>query len=147
MQLAEQTAIVNHVDGDLAYLKANSNAGCGSCSSKLSCGSTSLFSFTPNNYLKVTNTLDLRAGDSVIVSIPSEKLLFGTVLVYLLPLFVLFGFAIVGKLLLGESASILLGLVGLFLSLIFVKKFIAQKNIRPQFEPVIQRKIIRVNAN
>ena len=60
MQPAEQTAIVDHVEGEFAYLMASGSEGCGSCSSKTACGSTALFSFTPNNYLKVANTLDLQ---------------------------------------------------------------------------------------
>ena len=146
MQYAQETAIVSHIKDEYAFLKTRGSSGCGGCTLKPTCGSASLFSFTPDTNLKVMNTLGLRAGDSVIVSMSSGKLMLGTVLIYLLPLLALFSFAVIGKMLVGEITSIMSGLGGLFLALFFVKKYIDHRNVALQFEPKMLRKIIQVDT-
>ena len=147
MQFAQETAVVSHIEDGYAFLKASASAGCGSCASKTACGNFSLFNETPDSNLKTANTLGLQEGDSVIVSIPSDKLLLGTLLVYLLPLLSLFLFAILGKIIIGETASIVFGVAGLFLALFAVKKIIAHRSVTRQFEPKLLRKIIQVDAD
>ncbi len=147
MQYVQETAIVSHIKDDYAFLKRNGSSGCGGCTLTSTCGSVSLFSFNPDTNLKVMNTLGLRAGDSVIVNMPSGKLMLGTVLIYLLPLLALFSFAVIGKMLVGEITSIMSGLGGLCLALFFVKKYIDHRNVALQFEPKMLRKIIQVGTD
>lgn len=147
MQFAQETVVVSHIEDGYAFLKASASEGCGGCASKSACGKFSLFSDTPDLNLKIANTLGLQKGDSAIVSIPSDKLLLGTLLVYLLPLLSLFFFAILGKILIDETASIVFGVAGLFLALFAVKKFIAYRSVTRQFEPKLLRKIIQVDTS
>lgn len=139
MQLEQTTATVVKVDGDCAFLKTNQQSSCGECSSKSSCGSVKLFSFVPESKynIKVKNTLDLKAGDSVRLEMESARLLQGTLLLYLLPLLSLFVFAALGKYVGGEGVSILAGLSGLFIALFVVKKFVSQKPVSQQFVPKV----------
>jgi len=147
MQFAEETAIVSSVDGDFVFLETQNSASCSNCSSKSGCGSvSSIFSFKPRNKLRINNTLGLKQGDSVIVAMASDKLLMATVLMYLSPLVLLFIFSLIAKLLMGETASIIAGLCGLFLGLLWVKRFTQQNEVAKQFQPKLVRKIINVEV-
>ena len=146
MELAQEAAIVSYTKGEFAYLKTQGSSACGNCSSKSSCSSFSLFNFTPKANLKVPNTLDLKEGDQVIVGMAPEKLIVGTVLIYILPLLSLFVFAAIGKTIAGEGASIIAGLGGFVVSLLFVRNLVSQQNVSKGFEPKLLKKVIQVKT-
>ena len=136
MQFAEETAVVSSVDGDYVFLETQNNGFCGNCSASTGCGSvSSIFTFKPRNKLRINNTLGLKEGDSVIVAMASDKLLMATILMYLSPLVLLFIFSLIAKLLIGETASIIAGLCGLFAGLLWVKRFTQQNEVAKQFQP------------
>lgn len=145
MKFAEEEAVVSHITGEFVFLETQNKASCNNCSSKTGCGSVaSIFSFRPRNKLKVINTLKLNEGDTVIVGMPSNKLLQATILMYLLPLLLLFIFAFIALLILGESASAIAGFLGLFLGLLMVNQYSKKTKIANQFEPKLIRKIINL---
>ncbi len=146
MQLTEKTAVVTSIDGDFVLLKSNDNDSCGSCSANSSCGSVKLLNRTAAGF-RIHNSLGLKKGDAVVIALATEKLLLGTVLVYLIPLLFLFLFAIVGKLLSGEMLSISMGVGGFFLSLLFVRNYLKQSNTTNNFEPTIIRKVIQIKQS
>lgn len=136
--LQQEIAEVSYTDGDYAFLKTSNKTSCGECPSKASCGSVKLFKpVAKSEVIKIKNTLDLKAGDSVVLALPPSKLLLGTFLVYLFPLFGLMAFAILGKIIGGEGVSILAGLAGLGISLVVVRKYLAKKAVSQQFMPTI----------
>ena len=141
--IQQETAEVSYIDEGYAFLKTSNKTSCGECPSKASCGSVKLFKpVVDNDIIKIKNTLDLKEGDSVVLELPPSKLLLGTFLVYLLPLFSLIAFAVLGKTLGGEGVSILAGLAGLGVSLVLVRKFIAKKTISQQFIPTVKSKVL-----
>lgn len=137
MQLAEETAIVSFIEGDYAFLETGRGvASCNKCSARSSCASVTLVKRS-ESHLRIKNSLNLKAGDTVILGLSTDKLLFGTVLIYLLPLFALFVCAAVGKHLGGELYSAIAGICGLFVSLFLIRKFVKQKKVIKQFTPHI----------
>lgn len=146
MIFAEEKATVSHILGDFVFLETQNNPSCVSCSSKAGCGQVaSIFTFKPKNKLKVNNTLKLKEGDEVIVAMPTGTLLKATVLMYLLPLILLFLFSLIAKLALGESASIVGGVLGLLVGLVFVNRYSQQTRVSQEFQPKLLRKVINVN--
>lgn len=145
MQLAQETAIVSFIKDNYAYLKTASTSSCSKCSAQSSCGSLS-FIKRPDSHLRVENTLNLKPGDSVVIGLATDKLLLGSVLMYLLPLFSLFIFAAIGKNIGGELLSIGVGLSGLLGSLLLVKKFVKKSKIANHFKPKLIRKVIGINV-
>jgi sigma-E factor negative regulatory protein RseC len=136
--MQRELAEVSYTDGEYVFLKTLNQSGCGECSSKASCGSVKLFSsVVETEEIKIKNTLGLKEGDSVVLELAPAKLLQGTFLVYLLPLFSLMFFAVLGKIIGGESISIIAGLVGLAVSLFLVSKYLAKKAVSKQFVPAI----------
>ncbi len=137
MSLAEEPATVSFVKGGYAYLKTDNASACSSCSAKSSCGSKTFSLSDPEYTLRVKNTLNLKKGDSVVLALESNKLLFGTIIIYILPLLMLFIFAFIAKVLFGEIASIAGGVLGLLGSLLFIRKFIFNSEIVKRFEPTV----------
>jgi len=147
MQFAEERAVVSQVEGSFVYLKTQSKKGCGSCSSKMACGNTSsIFILKPRNKLKLNNSLGLKVGDSVMLGMPTDKLLQATLFMYVLPIVFLFVFAVIAKFSFGEVASILAGLAGLLMGLVLIKVMSKHGAINDRFEPKLLRKIITVDA-
>ena len=147
MSLEQEFAEVVSVDGGYAFLKTNNKNACGECSSKGACGSMKLFEPRKNEKynIRVKNTLNLKIGDSVVLELSASKLIQGTFLIYLLPLFSLFLFAGMGKLLAGEIASVFTGIGGLIIALFFVKKFVSHNTVSDQFVPKVTRKILTID--
>lgn len=147
MKFAEEKATVSHIVGDFVFLETQNSASCDNCSSKSGCGQlSSLFTYKPKNKLKVNNTLKLKEGDKVIVAMPSRKLLKATMLMYLMPLLLLFTSSLIAKLAIGELASIIAGISGLFIGLIIVNRYSNQQSIALEFQPKLIRKIINVHS-
>lgn len=145
MQFAEEKATVCHIDGEFVFLETQNNASCNNCSSKSGCSQvSSIFTYKLKNKLKLNNTLKLKQGDEVIIGMPVDKLLKATVLMYLSPLLVMFSFSLIAKLALGETASVIAGLLGLSAGLLFVNQFSRQKFILNQFQPTLIRKTIKL---
>jgi len=137
----QEVGVVRFVKDDYAYLKAESSSACGSCASKNSCGSGRLDVGESDYSIRVLNELNLKEGDEVVIGMSSDKLLLGTVLLYLFPLMFLFVFSAIGKLLGEELYSVVGGIVGLLIGLIIVRKIISRKSIASQFEPNVKQKI------
>ena len=149
---AEETVKVTMVKDGYAYLETDKASACGSCASKPSCGSLNFFSSNKDNNknfesgLKVANTLDLKAGDSAVLAIASEKLLMGTFLMYILPLLSLILLASLAKAFVGEVASTLVGVISFFVTLFFVRQILNKQKVSNQFQPSLVRKIINIET-
>ena len=147
MNVIEEKALVNDVDGEFIFLERD-GFSCDGCSSSAGCGKKSLdsiFTFKSNSKLKLKNTLGLRKGDAVIISIPSFSVLLSAVLVYLIPIISLFIFSLLAKLFWGEGYSILFGLIGMGTSVVLVSKLIEKSTISEQLQPKLIRKVISIN--
>lgn len=137
--LIHEEGVVRYIKDGYAYLETKSDSGCGKCSSKNACSSASFFSSHVDPTLRVLNKDNLKAGDNVRIGMPPEKLLLGTLLVYMLPLFSLFVLAAIGKYLGGETVSIIMGGVGLAVGLLVAKRAILKKGVARQFELNVER--------
>ena len=140
----QEEGIVRYVKDGYAYLKTEDNASCGHCSAKSVCSSAS---FVSNNSvsdnsdysIRILNKDNLKAGDKVRIELSSQKLLLGTVLIYVLPLLFLLILAGIGKVLGGELVSILMGVSGLFLGFFIIRKFVSKKEVACQFDLDVER--------
>ena len=125
--MIEEVARVLSVDNDYVTVEVEKTSGCGSCNAKGACGTSSLAGFF--NFkapaLTVKNTLNAKVGDSVLLALPEQTLLIGSMLLYILPLvgMILFaGLASVFQLSEGELPQIGLGVFGLFFGLFLSRK-------------------------
>jgi len=146
--MIEQTAVVVSVEPGYAWILPQQKAGgCGACSTKSTCSSASPLEFWRKEpyKMRVLNPLYARPGDKVVVGMQGDALVIYSVLAYLLPLFSLLVFAVLGselfaRLGLGaEVGSILAGVGGLFGGLKFANVFSERALKTDGFQPVILR--------
>ena len=141
MQISKKTAIVSFIKDGEAFLKTDDSSSCSKCSARSSCSSFNFFEKS-STYLRIKNTKNLDVGDSVNIGLTTDRLLLGTVIMYFLPLLALFLFAAVGKSYGGELYSILAGLSGFSISLLFIKRYMSKNKVIKQFTPKILDKVV-----
>lgn len=129
--MIEQQATVISRDGRLVWVEAERQSTCGQCQARKGCGTGLLARHVGRRFsrLAVNTDLDLKVGQQVMVSIPEQALLNGALLMYLVPLLVLFSAAAVTRMIgAGELAQITAGLLGLCAGFFWVKRQINDKN-------------------
>ena len=84
--MIEETAVVTRIADGQVWIKASQGGACGACMQQSSCGSATLSKWLPKREFAVDCDRSLQIGDHVTVAIDDTHLLFGSLLVYLLPL-------------------------------------------------------------
>ncbi|PWK54469.1 SoxR reducing system RseC family protein [Pleionea mediterranea] len=111
----ETAHVVSESDG-YVWLSSITRSGCHSCDANQVCG-TGLLSHLFGRrrfYLKVKNTLGVKAGDDVLISIPERSLLMASLLLYLFPVFAMFVTAVIAQsMLMSEAWVVLWSIFGL----------------------------------
>lgn len=108
---------VTEVKGDMAKVRFIRESACGgNCSSCGGCNAKTI-----EKWLK--NSLNVNAGDKVIIKTSSEKILFSAFILYILPLVMFFSFYIILNIFLNEIISLLSGTLAFFLSFMIAKKY------------------------
>ena len=89
--MIEETAIVTRIDNGRVWIKSRQSGACGGCMQKASCGTAALTNLLPKREFAVDLdcAMRLQIGDQVRVAIDDSHLLFGSLLLYLLPLLVM----------------------------------------------------------
>jgi sigma-E factor negative regulatory protein RseC len=142
----EESARIIATEGDFAWIETP--RACDACLSGRGCGAASLvglFGQRPSRF-KVLNSIGARPGDDVIVAVQEGALVSGSLLLYLVPLLFLIGFAFFGEALgsyLGpdpaEGLSIVLGVTGMVFGFAWVRRITLRWNRDERFQPVILR--------
>jgi len=118
----KEDAFIVAVDGDMAWVETRRKNSCGSCQARNGCGTSVLQKVLGNKRtrLKVSNPGHFNVGDKVVLGLDEGALVKGSLLLYALPLFAMFGCALMGALLFAslghvytEGYSILFSLIGL----------------------------------
>lgn len=127
---------------DKVWVETERNTGCQGCSSESGCGTSALaklFSPKSNSLLVLSNTLGVKMGDRILLSIEESDLFKHSMMAYGLPLFAMIGLAWVGLgLTKSDLVSIVLGFLGLGFGWWFAKRFYHPQT--PKLEKVIQVK-------
>ncbi|MDD3884902.1 MAG: SoxR reducing system RseC family protein [Gallionella sp.] len=124
--MLETRAIVVEQSGGRTFVRASHTGGCSRCQGG-ECGSAKLsrlFCSKPRQF-EVTNAIDARPGEEVLVSIADGALLRSIALVYLLPLGVIIAGALIGSAIWGEAGAILGALIGLVAGFLLARRMAA----------------------
>ena len=141
--MLETQAIVISVEGDEALVESLQGGGCGKCDSENGCGSgklAQLFCSEPRRF-RVRNDANVQAGTLVQVTVEEGVLLRSAALIYVLPLTLLLGGALLGSI--WESSAsrdiypALGGLFGLVTGFVLAKFISAGSRLAPVAKPVI----------
>ncbi len=139
--MLETRAIVVHTDKSITLVKVNQGGGCEQCNWQ-GCGSgklAQLFCSKPRQF-EVTNPIDAKVGDDVVVSIAEGSVLRGIGLVYLLPLSFLMAGVMLTSLITSEEHQDIYIAIGAIAGLtfgLFLTKWIVVRYSGQQTQPYI----------
>ncbi|UVO07324.1 SoxR-reducing system protein RseC [Pectobacterium polonicum] len=137
--IKEWATVVSWQDG-IVELRCEPSAGCGSCTSRSSCGTglLSQLGLSAENTLHVPYERPLEVGQKVELGISEGRLLLSAALVYFVPLVgLLFGAAIFQTLFSTDLAAVIGALLGGGLAFIGVKRWAKRLGKNKRYEPVI----------
>ncbi|MDH5407864.1 MAG: SoxR reducing system RseC family protein [Gammaproteobacteria bacterium] len=147
--MIEEIATIVEMDHDNAWVETVQKSACGSCSVNKACGTSVLASVLgkKTNRIRVVNSLNAAVGDQVVIGMHETALLRGAILVYILPLLTLIGFALLAEVLaqqlafeLKEPFVILSAIVGLLSGLLWVRIYSSRFVNDPRFQAVMLAK-------
>lgn len=141
--MIEQQAQVTQVRNGEVWLSVRRQSGCQSCELKKGCGTGSLgrlFGLSEQVF-RLPNQHNLKSGDRVIIAIPEKSYLLASLLIYLLPLLLMFlSGAIAESWWQIEWLTVLMTLAGLFIGLM-LSAGLSKKKYAHTLQPRIIRQI------
>ncbi len=147
--MIEDVATVIEVQGENVVIESVRKSSCSSCGAGSACGTNvlaTLFDQTSQNpRLTLSNTIGAKVGDKVIIGIDEKIVIKSSFFVYIVPVLSMILFAVIG-LLVGdavgldkESASSILGIIGLFLGFAWLYYYSKRLATEKQYKPVLLR--------
>ncbi len=133
--MLEETGVVVAVPAhQKAQVKVIRSSTCGDCASKEICKA---FGGTDEMLVLADNPLQAHIGEQVVLSLPQKAFLRASIIVYLIPLILLLGGAVIGQQL-SETAAVLGAFLGLGISVLGL--WIYNKHIKGEtYAPTISR--------
>jgi sigma-E factor negative regulatory protein RseC len=142
--MIEQQAQVTSVKGDKVWMTVKRQSGCQHCSLSEGCGTGSLGKLMgyKNTEWVFPNTMGLKSGDKVMLSIPDKSYLLSSFLIYLLPLLTFFLTAVIAEWLWqAEWLTVVFSISGLTAGLLFSGR-LSRRRYAKILQPKIMRKIL-----
>jgi sigma-E factor negative regulatory protein RseC len=142
--MIEQQAQVTSVKGDKVWMTVKRQSGCQHCSLSEGCGTGSLGKLMgyKNTEWVFPNTMGLKSGDKVMLSIPDKSYLLSSFLIYLLPLLTFFLTAVIAEWLWqAEWLTVVFSIFGLTAGLLFSGR-LSRRRYAKILQPKIMRKIL-----
>ena len=146
--MIEEVALVLNCDGDFADVETKPQSSCGSCSSSGVCGA-GVFSKVFGNrktVVRVTNSIDAKAGDQVIIGLQESALSKVSLVFYMVPIISMMLLAVLGQefaVRVGYASNdlfaILGGVVGFMIGLGLVRVFAKRVQGDRRYQPVLLR--------
>jgi len=145
--MIETEATVVKLEHAVAYVQAERKSSCSGCSES-NCGTSVLANFLGLKapLYRARNEVGAKVGDRVVVGMNESGLFKGTLLLYILPLLLLFAGALVGSALAAtadarDGYSVVGAAIGLAAGFIGLKLFSARLGQGKQYQPVILSRI------
>lgn len=148
--MIEEHARVIAVQNGQLLLEAQTKASCSACAVKQGCGTSVISKWVGRKFTRfqAPNTVNARVGDEVVVGLAEEAMLKGSVLVYLLPLLAMIGFALLAdSLIAADTASrelmvLIAAVAGFSLMLVISRLLLSTGSNSSKLTPVVLRKNI-----
>ncbi|HHI92179.1 MAG TPA: Fis family transcriptional regulator [Gammaproteobacteria bacterium] len=150
--MIEEHAQVIALDNNDVWVETQRRSACGQCAANKGCGTATLARVLGNKRSQV-RTLNPEAtpvavGDEVVIGINEQALVRGSLAVYTVPLLMLFVFGFLGELLSTQLLvtnqdilPIVLGLAGLLLGFVWVRRFTRGIADDVRYQPVLLRRV------
>lgn len=147
--MIEEIATIVEVDKENVWVETTRKSACGTCSLNKGCGTSVLASVLgkKSNRIRVVNKLNATLGEQVVIGMHESAILRGAMLVYIVPLFALLGFAMLADVMaqqllfdLKEPFIILSAVIGFVGGVVFVRKFSQGLVDDPRYQAVMIEK-------
>lgn len=142
--MLEERGVVVAVGPDGVWVETRRKSACGECAQRSGCGTGALSGmFNPaSSRFQIDTGHALRVGDEVLIGLEERALLRGSVVVYLLPLLLMFFSAVAGQALGGgEGFTLLAGGAGLVGGLFLAHRFSRRAAADARYRPVLLEKL------
>jgi len=147
--MLEETATVMETAEGKAKVVAERKSACGHCSANSTCGTSVLSKYIGKRSMGmwVTDPIGVEQGEQVTIHLQEGGLLLGSLAVYLLPLILLIGFAMLGDSLAAnmgwdhEASAMSFALLGLLLSFTWLRRFNRRISDSDRYRPVIVKRL------
>ena len=148
--MIEEKAQVIEINGNKLVLHAQRQSACGSCSANNGCGTSLLAKVVGRKFsrFQADNSVNAHVGDTVVVAIPEDAMLKGSMVMYLVPILGMIFIALLADFLLASMTPYrdlviaLAAVTGLISGSILAKRYFASQAAANLFAPVVLRKII-----
>lgn len=150
--MIEAEGIVVRTESSMAFVETQRASACGSCSSKSSCGTSSLAGLMAgkSRFFKVQNPVGAVVGETVVVGLDERALLRGSLALYALPLLMLIAGAVAAGFLAPsvarEGYSIAGAAAGLAAGVVGVRIVASRLAATSRYQPVIMRRIFQTQV-
>lgn len=149
--MIEEQAQVIDVKGNTLILQAQTQSACGNCAASKGCGTSLLSKVVGRKFTRIQadNSVNANIGDTVVVAIPEDAMLKGSLVMYLFPVLGMFVIALLADYLLTPAlqyrdlviaVTAFAGLVG---GALLARGYFAGSASAHLFTPVVLRKIIK----
>jgi len=146
--MLEEDALIVDLEDGFIWVEAMSQSSCNHCSANQGCGTASLqkwFNRSPNR-LRMANKPGFSVGDKVVIGIPEQALVKGSLMIYMFPLLALIAGAMLGALVndwLGwdfkEVASIIAGFASFAVCFRSIQRYTLKFANRADYQPILLR--------
>ena len=152
--MIEERAEVVNIDGSDIWVETQRRSACDHCAVNKGCGTSVLGKVigVKSSRVRVLNPRDKKVsiGDEIIVGINEQALVRGSMIIYLVPLLLLFIFGLLGEalsvqmnILNPDIVVIMSGLIGLIIGFSLVKLFSLQVSRDSRYQPVLLHRVTR----
>lgn len=147
--MIEERAQVIEINGDTLILQAKRQSACGSCAANKGCGTSVLSKVVGQKFTRfqASNNINAKVGDSVIVAIPEDALVKGSLVMYLVPVLgmlvagLLADFYLEASLPFRDFIVAVTSMSGLACGALFARKYFISSASTNLYTPVVLRKI------
>ena len=155
--MIEERAQVVAFEGDDVWVETQRQSACGQCAANKGCGTATLAKVLGNKRTRV-RVLNPRAtkvsvGDEIVVGIEEQALVRGSLAIYIAPLLALFLFGLLGEVIAAQFNMVqpdilvvILGLFGLGLGFIWVKRFSRVISSDSRYQPVLLHRVMHTST-
>ncbi|WP_373185482.1 SoxR reducing system RseC family protein [Halopseudomonas sp.] len=143
--MIEERGKVLSIESGAVWVETIRQSTCGSCQARAGCGQAllqRLGSGARSGFIRVLSDQPLAVGDEVIIGLPEDAVLKASALMYVLPLLMLFMFALIGDLVgLAEPWLILVAAVGLAAGFVTAGWYTRRARSNPAYHPRVLRNL------
>jgi sigma-E factor negative regulatory protein RseC len=146
--MLEQTATVVDIEGDQLVLETRPQSTCQSCAVNKGCGTAVLAKSVGQKviHFRVVNTLSVSKGDRVVLGLPENAVLKGSIVMYVMPLLMMLAVAFIADSVLAIDAErrditiAMLSFASLALSIGIGRYLFRNAETSQSYTPVLLRK-------